>query len=144
MNKTTIHNRKAKYDYEVLESIEAGIVLQGCEVKSICQGKCDLSTSFAIITGYKVELFQFQIEQYENHAHIYNPNRTKKLLLHKKEIRKLNAKIQKGMTLIPLKLYFSNGKVKVLLGLCRGKKNYDKRRTLKEKQIKKEMRRISK
>ena len=127
-------NRKARHDYEVLERFEAGIELVGTEVKSLREGHVSLVGSFAAIEGGDVMLQGMTIQPYEfgnrfNHA----PDRSRRLLLHKREISKLRvATEQKGHALIPLRLYFKGRNVKVDLGLCRGKKSVDKRETLKQ------------
>ncbi len=133
-----IWNRQAKHDYFILEEIEAGIVLSGTEIKSIRKGEANLKDSYAIIRKGEVFLLNMFIKHYEE-GNIFNHDetRTRKLLLHKKEIRKLNDKVKlEGCTLIPLKVYFSKNRAKVLLGLCKGKKNYDKRESIKERDIK--------
>ena len=122
-------NRKARYSYHILDKWEAGIVLQGTEVKSLRAGKANLKDSYARIEAGEIFLYQFHISQYEK-ASIYNhhPLRKRKLLLHKKEIRKLSGHVQeKGLTLIPLQVYFVRGKAKVEIALAKGKKLYDKR-----------------
>lgn len=132
-----ILNRRARYDYFIENEIEAGIVLTGTEIKSIRMGKVNLKDSYAIIRNGEVFLLNTHISSYEK-GNIFNheETRTRKLLLHKKEISKLNNKIiLEGYTLIPLKIYFVRGRAKVLLGLCKGKKNYDKRETIKERDI---------
>ena len=136
-----ILNRKARYDYFVEEEIEAGIVLTGTEIKSIRMGKVNLKDSYAIIRNGEIFLLNTHISSYEK-GNIFNheEDRTRKLLLHKSQIKKLQNKITlEGYTLIPLKIYFVNGKAKVLVGLCKGKKNYDKRQTIKERDIKREI-----
>jgi len=133
-----IVNRQARHDYFVLEEIEAGIELKGTEVKSIRNGNANIKDSYAIIKNHEVKLLNMYIKHYEQ-GNIFNHNetRTRNLLLHKKEILKLNDHVQlEGCTLIPLKVYFKKNKVKVLIGLCKGKKNYDKRETMKERDIK--------
>ena len=133
-----IWNRQAKHDYFILEEIEAGIVLSGTEIKSIRKGEANLKDSYAIIRKGEVFLLNMFIKHYEE-GNIFNHDetRTRKLLLHKKEIRKLYDKVKlEGCTLIPLKVYFSKNRAKVLLGLCKGKKNYDKRESIKERDIK--------
>ena len=136
-----IVNRKAKYDYYIEESYEAGIVLTGTEIKSIRQGKVNLKDSYAIIRNNEIYLLNTHISLYEK-GNIFNhdEDRTRKLLMHKREILKLNNKVVlEGYTLIPLKIYFVNGKAKVSIGLCKGKKNYDKRETIKERDLAREM-----
>lgn len=139
-------NRKAYHDYHIEETIEAGLALQGTEVKSLRLGLVNLTDSYAIVKNNEVFLLNVQISPYP-HGNIMNhdPLRTRKLLLHREEIRKLIGKItQKGYTLIPLKIYFVRGKAKVLLGLAKGKKAFDKRETIKEKESKREMERAVK
>jgi len=139
-------NRKAYHDYFIEDTVEAGLALQGTEVKSLRQGLANLTDSYAIIKNNEVFLFNATISPYP-YGNIMNhePLRTRKLLLHKEEIRKLISKIsQKGFTLIPLKIYFVRGKAKVLIGLAKGKKAYDKRETIKEKESKREVERAVK
>ncbi len=136
-----ILNRRARYDYFILEEVEAGIVLTGTEIKSIRMGRVNLKDSYAIIRQGEVYLLNTHISSYEK-GNIFNhdEDRTRKLLLHKKEIKKLENKINlEGHTLVPLKIYFVNGRAKVLIGLCKGKKNYDKRETIKERDIQREL-----
>lgn len=139
-------NRKAHHDYFIEETLEAGIVLQGTEVKSLRLGLANLTDSYAIVKNNEVYLFNANISPYP-HGNIMNhePLRTRKLLIHREEIRKLIGKItQKGFTLIPLKVYFVRGKAKVLIGLAKGKKAYDKRETIKAKESKREVERAVK
>ncbi len=134
-------NRKAKYDYEIEDTYEAGIVLKGTEIKSIRNGKAQLKDSYAIVKNDEIYLLNMHISAYEQ-GNIFNheETRTRKLLLHKKEIFKIRDKInQEGYTLIPIKIYFSKNKAKVLLGIARGKKNYDKRETIKKRDMEREM-----
>ncbi|MEA1994905.1 MAG: SsrA-binding protein SmpB [Campylobacterota bacterium] len=141
-----IVNRKAYHDYEILETVEVGIVLRGAEVKSLREGTANLKGSYADIKDDEVWLLNFHISPYPQ-AGIFNPDpyRDKKLLLHKRQIRKLTDKIkEKGLTLIPLKVYFRNGKAKIQVALAKGKKMYDKRRVLKEKELKREQERVLK
>ena len=136
-----IVNRQANHNYFVTDTIEAGIVLTGTEIKSIRNGKCNIKDSYAIIKNNEAYLLNTHISHYEK-GNIFNHDelRTRKLLLHKKEIYKLNDKLTlEGYTLIPLKIYFNGGRAKVLIGVCKGKKNYDKRESLKEKDIAREM-----
>ena len=136
-----ILNRKAKYNYFIEDEYECGIELFGNEVKSIREGTCKIKDSYAVIRKGEVYFINMFVKTYEKTgAFIKDETRTRKLLLHKKEILKLRDKIDKeGFTLIPLKIYFKNNKVKVLLGLCQGKKNYDKRETIKERDIKRKI-----
>lgn len=136
-----INNRKAKYDYEILDTIEAGIVLTGTEIKSIKNGMANLKDSYAIIKNGEVFLLNMHISHYEQ-GNIFNHDetRTRKLLLHKKEILKLNEKVQMlGYTLVPIKLYFKKNKAKILVGIAKGKKNYDKREAIKKKDIQRDI-----
>lgn len=133
--KIIAENRKARHDYFVIETFEAGIVLKGTEVKSMREGKANLKDSFAMVEGEEVFLHNCHISPYR-HGNIYNhdPLRIRKLLLHKSEINKLIGKtVEKGLTLIPLKLYFKGGIAKVELALAKGKKLYDKREDIKKK-----------
>lgn len=139
-------NRKAHHNYFIEETLEAGVVLQGTEVKSLRLGLANLTDSYAIVKKDEVFLLNTNISPYP-HGNIMNhePLRTRKLLLHREEIRKLIGKItQKGYSLIPLKIYFTRGKAKVLIGLAKGKKAYDKRDTIKEKESKREIDRVVK
>ncbi len=139
-------NRSAKYSYFVLEEFECGIALTGTEIKAIRNGKVNLKDSYAIIKNNEVYLLNTHISEYkEGNIFNHNPRRTRKLLLHKKEILKLKSKVnEEGLTLIPLKLYFKKNKVKILLGLCKGKKNFDKRETIKERDLLRETRKVNK
>lgn len=133
-----ILNRKARFSYFVEEEIECGIELFGTEVKSIREGSCNIKDSYAYIRNNEVFVINMFIKKYKE-GNIFNRDelRQRKLLLHKKEILKLKQKIEReGYTLIPLKVYFKRNKVKILLGVCKGKKNYDKREALKDKDIK--------
>lgn len=139
--KMEILNRKARFDYEIDETIEAGISLTGTEIKSIRNGKANIRDSYAIVKNDELYLLNAHISIYDEGS-IFNhdENRTRKLLVHKKEIKKLKARIEmEGWTLIPLKIYFKRNYAKVLIGVARGKKNYDKRQTIKERDIKREM-----
>lgn len=128
-------NRKARFDYTVVDEIEAGIVLKGTEVKSLRDGKIQLTDAYAAIEKGEAFLHHVHISEYGN-ASFFNhePTRPRKLLLHRREIDKLHSKVrEKGLTLIPLDVYFKNGRVKVNLGLCRGKANYDKRAAIRDR-----------
>ncbi len=136
-----INNRKAKYDYQIFDTIEAGIVLTGTEIKSIRLGKANLKDSYATIKKGEAVIINMHISPYEQ-GNIFNheETRTRKLLLHKKEIMKLNDKIKtEGFTLVPLKLYFKKNKAKILLGVAKGKKNYDKREAIKKRDIERDI-----
>ena len=137
-----IKNKKAYFDYTILEEIEAGISLVGTEIKSVRKGSVDFKDSFITIKNNEAFILNMYIAKYEE-GNIFNHDerRTRKLLLHKKEIKKLKEKVStEGLTLIPLKLYFKKNYVKVLVGLCKGKKLYDKRASLKERDLKREAR----
>ena len=136
-----IINRKARFDYFIEEEYEAGIVLTGTEIKSVRNGHCNIKDSYGIIRNHEVFLLNMYIGQYkEGNIFNHNETRSRKLLLHKKEIKKLEQAVEtQGLTLVPLKVYFKDSKLKVLLGICRGKKNYDKRETLKEKDIQRDV-----
>ena len=130
-----ILNRKASFNYFIQEEIECGIALTGTEIKSIREGKANIKDSYAIIRNNECFLLNMHITKYKE-GNIFNheENRTRKLLLHRKEILKLKNYLElEGLTLIPLKLYFKGNKLKVSLGVCKGKKLYDKRESLKEK-----------
>ena len=139
-------NRKAYHDYFVDETVEAGMSLQGTEVKSLRLGHANLTDSYAQIRNGEMFLVNANISPYaQGNLANHDPLRTRKLLLHKEEIRKLTWKMtQKGFTLIPLKIYFVRGKAKALIGLARGKRSYDKRETIKAKESKREMERVVK
>ena len=141
-----ILNKEAKYNYFVLEEIECGIVLLGTEIKSIRDGKCNLKDSYAIIRNNEVQLLNMHISEYkEGNMFNHDPKRTRKLLLHKNEIKKLNNHLlQDGCTLVPLKLYFVKNKAKILLGLCKGKKTFDKRETIKKRDLEREAKALHK
>ena len=136
-----ILNRKANFNYEILERIECGIVLKGTEIKSIRMGKANIKDSYGIIKNNEVFILNIHISPYDNGG-VFNheETRTRKLLLHKKEILKLKNKLDlDGFTLIPLKLYFVHDKAKIELGLCRGKKLYDKRESVKKRDVEREI-----
>ena len=139
--KVVATNPTAKHNYSIEKTLEAGIVLTGTEIKSIRNGKINMKDSYAIIRKNELFLLNMFISHYkEGNIFNHNETRTRKLLMHKKEILKLNDKITlQGYTLIPLKVYFKNNKAKVLLGLCKGKKNYDKRESIKERDIKRQL-----
>lgn len=137
----TIKNRKARHDYQVHETFEAGIALKGTEVKSIRDGKASLHEGFAYLNNGEVWLKNMYIKPYEFGSYYnHDERRDRKLLLKKKEIREIDKQInQKGFTLIPLKLYFKGGYAKVLIGLAKGKKQFDKREDIKQKDVKREL-----
>lgn len=136
-------NRKARHDYFIEETYEAGLVLLGSEVKSLREGKANLKDSYARILKGEAFLLNAHVSPYPG-ANRFNhePTRTRKLLLHRREIQRLTGKVnERGLTLIPLRLYFKQGKAKVELGLARGKKLYDKRETLRRKVARREVER---
>lgn len=138
-----IINRKAQHDYFVLETLEAGIVLTGTEIKSIRDGKCNIKDCYGIIRNHEVFLLNMFVSPYKE-GNIFNheETRNRKLLLHKKEIKKMLEKVQKeSYTLIPLKIYLKNGKAKILLGIARGKKLYDKRESIKKRDLQRQINR---
>jgi SsrA-binding protein len=144
---TAISNRKARFEFEILDTIEAGIELLGSEVKSVRLGKASLSESYAMIHHGQVWLENMQITPYEhNTLDKLEPKRSRRLLLHKAEIMRLQSKInEKGLTLIPLKAYFNKrGVLKVELGIARGKKLYDKRETIKSRDAERQLQQIRK
>ena len=136
-----IKNKKALYDYSIEDTYEAGIVLKGTEIKSIRAGKANLKDSYAIIKKDEVYLLNMHISPYDKGNQFnHEETRTRKLLLHKKEIFKIRDRINiEGYTLIPIKLYFSKNKAKILLGVGKGKKTYDKRESIKKKDINREI-----
>jgi len=145
-NSTVASNRKAYHDYFTEETFEAGLSLLGTEVKSLRLGLANLMDSYAIVKNNEVFLLNANISPYpQGNIMNHEPLRTRKLLMHKEEIRKLIGKMTlKGYTLIPLKIYFIRGKAKVLLGLAKGKKTFDKRQTVMEKESKREVERFVK
>jgi SsrA-binding protein len=137
-------NRKARHDYTVLETVEAGIVLKGTEVKSLRLGNANLTESYATVKKGEVWLLGTHVSPYERGSYSnVDPRRDRKLLLHRKEIRKLSARASEtGITLIPLKLYFTSTNIaKVLLGVCRGKREYDRRQDIAERDARRDIRR---
>ena len=135
-------NRKAFHDYHLLESFEAGLVLLGTEVKAIREGRVNLRDSFARLENGEVFLYNVNISPYSHRGYAdHEPLRRRKLLLHREEIRKLIGKtVERGMTLVPTRLYFKKGRVKVSLSLAKGKKEYDKRETIKRRETDRETR----
>ena len=141
--KIIAENRQARFNYFIEEKIECGIALEGTEVKSVKNGAISFPDAFAEISNGEVFVKNFHISEY-SYSSIFNhdPDRPKKLLLHKEEIKRLTRKTEeKGFTLIPLDFYLKNGRVKMTLGLCKGKKLYDKRETIKERDINREIQR---
>ncbi len=144
--KTIIQNRKARHDYAILDSYEAGIELQGTEVKSLRAGKANLKDSYARVENNEAFLHNLHISEYEQ-GNLYNhePTRRRRLLLHKHEINRLrNRAEERGLTLVPLKLYFKRGKVKVELAVAKGKREYDRRHDIAKRDAQREMQRALK
>jgi SsrA-binding protein len=140
--KNIAENRKAFHDYHIVETFEAGIVLVGTEVKSIREGSANLRDSFARVEGGEVWVYNVHINPYSHRGYSdHEPTRPRKLLLHRQEIRKLIGKtVEKGMTLVPTRLYFKNGHVKMSLALAKGKQARDKRETIKRREAERETR----
>ena len=141
--KIVAQNRKARHDYFVEESLEAGLALHGTEVKSLRQGKCNLKDCFALVKDGEVFVHGMHISPYEQ-GNIYNvdPLRPKKLLLHKAEIRRLREQVmQQGYALVPLEVYLKDGRMTLQLGVCKGKKNYDKRDDMARRDAQREIER---
>jgi len=139
-------NRKARHDYQVVETVEAGLVLQGTEVKSMRLGRANLKDSYATFFGDELFLVGMHVSLYKfGNINNHEPERNRKLLLHRKELRRLYGKIQtQGMTMVPLKLYFKNGRVKALLALVRGKREYDRRHDIAKRDADREIKRTMK
>src|SRR3954470_1739142 len=135
-------NRKAFHDYHLLETFEAGVALLGTEVKAIREGRVNLRDSFARVDDGEAYLYNVNISPYSHRGYAeHEPLRRRKLLLHRDEIRKLVGKtVEKGMTLVPVRMYFKNGRVKVAVSLAKGKKDYDKRETIKRREADRESR----
>ncbi len=145
-NPTIAQNRKARHDYDILETIEAGIVLKGTEIKSIRRGQISLQDGFAGFNGEELWLYGVHIPQFtEGNRFNHDPLRTRKLLLKKKELRRLlGLSQQAGHTLVPLKVYIKNGVAKVLIGLARRKKQYGKRESIKRREQERDIQRALK
>lgn len=145
-SRTITDNRRAYHEYSVLETIETGIVLTGTEIKSVRQGKVSIADSFARIEDEELFLYGSQIAPYaQGNIHNHKQDRVRKLLIHRQELRRLIGKTkEQGLTLIPLKLYFSGPWVKVQLGLCKGKQLHDKRESIKAKETRREIERSMK
>jgi SsrA-binding protein len=135
-------NRKAHHDYHLLESFEAGVALLGTEVKSIREGGANLRDSFARIEAGEVWVYNIHISPYRNRGYSdHDPKRRRKLLLHRQEIRKLIGKTtERGMTIVPVRMYLKNGRVKIAISLAKGKKAHDKRETIKRRETARETR----
>ena len=144
--KIIAQNRKARYDYFIEDELEAGLVLKGTEVKSLRLGKAHLKDAYARVKDGEVYVYQMHIGPYPfAHYDNHDPLRPRKLLLHKREIKRLYGKVnEKGFTLVPLKIYFKDGKVKIALALVRGKRKYDKREAIRRRDEKREMDRARK
>ena len=141
--KIIAENRKARFDYFIEETYECGIVLEGTEVKSVKNGNISFPDAFAEITNGEVWVKNFHISEY-SFSSIFNhdPDRPKKLLLHAEEIKRLTRRVEeKGCTLIPLDFYLKDGRVKVTLGVCKGKKQYDKRAAIKDRDVQRDIQR---
>ncbi len=136
-----IINRKARFDYFIEEEYEAGIVLTGTEIKSIRNGNCNLKDCYGIVKNHEIYLLNMYIGEYkEGNLFNHNETRSRKLLLHKKEIEKISNAIEiNGLTLVPIKGYFKENKFKILLGVCKGKKTFDKRETIKNRDMEREV-----
>jgi len=144
--KTVVKNRKARHEYHILDTWEAGIALQGTEVKALRQGRANLQDSFARINGGEMWLYNLHISPYEQGNRFnHDPLRPRKLLMHRNELRKLVGQVeQKGLTIVPLDIHFSRGIAKINLALVRGKQLHDKRQTLKERDDQRDMQRAFK
>jgi len=139
--KIIAQNKKAHFNYSIEDSIECGIALEGTEVKSVKMGNVSFADSFALIENGEVWVQNFHIAEYAfSSVFNHNPDRKKKLLLHREEIKRLQRKVdEKGYTLIPLDFYLKNGRVKLTLGVCKGKKLFDKRADIKERDVKRDL-----
>ncbi|GAB4246248.1 MAG: SsrA-binding protein SmpB [Thermoleophilia bacterium] len=144
--KLIAQNKKAFHEYFIEETVEAGLVLQGTEVKSLREGRANLREAYAVVRGEEAFLVGAHISPYDQgNIHNHDPLRERKLLLHKREIQRLMGKTQQsGYTLVPTKLYFKNGRAKVEIGLAKGKKMHDKRQTIAKKEAEREMERALK
>lgn len=144
--KNIAENRKAFHDFHILETFEAGVALLGTEVKSIREGNVNLRDSFARVEAGEIWIYNVHINPYSHRGYSsHEPTRRRKLLLHRQEIRKLIGKtVERGMTLVPTRMYFRNGHVKVSIGLARGKKAHDKRRTIADRDMRRELEREAK
>jgi SsrA-binding protein len=140
-SRVVAHNRRARHDYEILETVEAGIALRGTEVKSLRQGQVNFKDSYATVRSNEAWLVGCHISPYSHGTDAnHDPERDRKLLLHRREIERLTGKTaERGLTLVPLRLYFKQGRVKLELGLARGKKLHDKRSAIREREVKREM-----
>ncbi len=143
IEKTVVTNRKALHDYFIIERFETGIALRGTEVKSLRLGTANLQDGYAILRNGEVWLIGMHVSPFEKgNINNHDPKRDRKLLMHKREIRRLVGKVaEKGLTLVPLRIYFKNNKAKVELGLAVGKKTYDKREAIAKREIERQLRR---
>lgn len=141
--KIIAQNKKARFDYFVEEKYECGIVLEGTEVKSVKEGNVSFNDSFAEIQNGELWMRNFHISEYKYSSIFnHNPDRAKKLLVHKEELKRIQRKVgEKGFTLIPLDFYLKNGRVKLTLGVCKGKKQFDKRASIKERDVNRDLQR---
>ena len=137
-----VTNAKARRDYHILDTFEAGLVLKGTEVKALRAGRGQIGEAFAKVEKEEVWLHNAHIEEYSHgNLHNHNPTAPRKLLLHRSEIRKLIGKtVEKGMTLVPIRMYFKDGRVKIAVSIAKGKKDYDKRETIKKRETDRETR----
>jgi SsrA-binding protein len=140
--KNVAENRKAFHDYHILETFEAGVALLGTEVKAIREGNVNLRNSYAQVNDGEVWVYNIHIKPYSHRGYAdHEPTRKRKLLLHRQEIRKLIGRtVERGMTLVPTRMYFKNGRVKIALGLAKGKQAHDKRETIKRREADRETR----
>ncbi len=140
-DRTVATNRRARHEYEVLETVEAGVVLRGTEVKSLRSGQVNFKDSYATMRGNEAWLLGCHISPYSHGTDAnHDPERDRKLLLHRREIARLTGKVaERGLTLVPLRIYFKNGRAKLELGLARGKKLHDKRSAIREREVRREM-----
>ena len=144
--KLIAQNRKARHEYHVLDTLECGIVLVGSEVKSLRNGRMSLEEAYGRVDRGEVWLLGLDIQEYTfANALNHDPKRRRKLLMHRREIKKFAAQAyEKNLTLVPLKMYFKRGRAKVLMGICRGKKQYDKRETMKKRDVQRDLDRVMK
>jgi SsrA-binding protein len=141
--KTVVTNRKALHDYFIIDRFEAGIALKGTEVKSLRQSNANLQDGYALIRNGEIWLIGMHVSPFDKgNINNHDPKRDRKLLLHKQEIRRLIGRVaEKGLTLVPLRVYFKNNIAKIELGIARGKKSYDKREAIKERETKRQIQR---
>lgn len=139
--KIITENRKARFDYSIIDTFEAGMELRGSEVKSLRDGNCQLKDSYVVFVGAQMYLQNAHIGVYKSSSYNnHEPERRRRLLMHRHEIDKLGAQVQeKGLSLIPLKMYFKNGRAKIQIALAKGKKAHDKRDSIKERDVKRDL-----